>query len=136
MLATLLALEVGFSAVVLLACALYWVAAAIFYRPLDRSTGLTQPYTTLLALLAWAAALMAAFLLRARFPLLLFVVLFYLVAHSMESGLLPLEMIYEHRNYLPGVAICVAVAASFWKVGRVFDRLNFGEAEMAERALL
>lgn len=100
------------------------------------STGLTQPYTTILALLAWAAALIAAFLLRRRFPLLLFAVFFYLVAHSMESGILPLEMIYEHRNYLPSVAICVAVAATFWKISLFCNRLNFGAMAGSYLAIL
>ncbi len=52
-----------------------------------------------------------AFLLRRRYPLLLLAVLFFLVGHSMESTLIPLEMVYEHRNYLPGMLVCLALAA-------------------------
>ena len=43
-------------------------------------------------------------------PLLIFAVLFFLVAHAMESTILPLEMVWEHRNYLPSVALCLLVA--------------------------
>ncbi|RLQ23745.1 hypothetical protein DWB85_00910 [Seongchinamella sediminis] len=74
------------------------------------STGLLAPLTTLFSLLAWAALIVAAWLLRIKAPLLLFAVLFYLVGHSMESSLWPLEMVYEHRNYLPSVGIFIAVA--------------------------
>ncbi len=36
--------------------------------------------------------------------------LFFLVGHSMESSLYPLEMVYEHRNYLPGCMVVLAIA--------------------------
>jgi hypothetical protein len=76
------------------------------------STGIFAPWTTLLALLAWAVTLVAAVALRRRFPLLLLAVLFFLVGHSMESSVWPLEMVYEHRNYLPGTMVCLVLAAA------------------------
>lgn len=75
------------------------------------STGLLAPFTTLLALLGWVLLLVAAFLLRCRYPLLLLAALFFLVGHSMESSLIPLEMVYEHRNYLPSTLVCLVMAA-------------------------
>ena len=74
------------------------------------STGLLAPWTTGLALAAWGLAGALAVVFRKRFPLLLLALLFYLVGHSMESTLLPLEMVYEHRNYLPGMLICLLLA--------------------------
>jgi hypothetical protein len=75
------------------------------------SRGLLQPLSTLLALLGWIAALLAAIILRRRFPLVLFALLFYLVGHSLESGVWPLEMVYEHRNYVPSIGPCMLLAA-------------------------
>jgi protein O-mannosyl-transferase len=77
------------------------------HYPLSR--GLLEPITTLLAVAAWAFALSAAFLLRHKYPVALFAVLFYLIAHSMESSFLALEMVYEHRNYLPSIGIIMAL---------------------------
>ena len=74
------------------------------------STGLLTPWTTMIALCAWALVLVLALVFRKRFPLLLLAVLFFLVGHSMESTLLPLEMVYEHRNYLPGMLVCLLLA--------------------------
>ena len=74
------------------------------------STGLFSPFTTVLALGAWLLVLVVAFLLRRRFPLLLLALLFFLVGQSMESSVIPLEMVYEHRNYLPDVLLCLALA--------------------------
>jgi protein O-mannosyl-transferase len=74
------------------------------------SVGLFKPWTTLLAILAWCCATLTALVYRKRFPVLLFAVLFYLVAHSMESGFWPLLMVFEHRSYLPSVAVSLLVA--------------------------
>ena len=74
------------------------------------STGLQSPVTTVLALTGWLSLLLGALFLRNRFPLLLLATLFFLIGHSMESSVLPLEMVYEHRNYLPGILLCLALA--------------------------
>jgi hypothetical protein len=74
------------------------------------SRGLFQPITTLFALLAWLLILVAAFVMRRRFPLFIFGLLFFLVAHVMESSVLALEMVYEHRNYLPSIGVCLFLA--------------------------
>lgn len=65
------------------------------------STGLFSPWTTLPALLALLAASVAAIALCKRAPHIAAGWFFFLVAHSVESSFLPLEMYYEHRNYLP-----------------------------------
>ena len=77
--------------------------------PVSRS--FTQPFGTLLAVLAWCAALLGAVLLRQRYPLVLFALLFYLVGHSVESSVWPLEMVYEHRNYAPSIGVCLLFAS-------------------------
>lgn len=74
------------------------------------STGLFSPLNTALALAGWLLLLALSFMLRRRYPLLLLALLFFLVGHSMESTVLPLEMVYEHRNYLPSMMVCLALA--------------------------
>jgi len=69
-----------------------------------------SPVTTLLSALAWLALLALSWLLRERLPLLGFAVLFYLVGHALESSVWPLEMVYEHRNYLPSVGVFLLLA--------------------------
>ncbi|MFT4822383.1 MAG: hypothetical protein ACI9J0_000292 [Cryomorphaceae bacterium] len=90
--------------------------------PLSR--GLLDPVTTLLSLAAWLIVLSAGYFYRQRFPLIIFALLFYLVGHSMESGVLALEMVYEHRNYLPIVGFCTLAGAGI--VG-VASRFNFNQ---------
>jgi tetratricopeptide (TPR) repeat protein len=55
-------------------------------------------------------AVIGALAVRKRLPLLSFAVLFFLVGHSMESSVIGLELIYEHRNYLPVLAPLFAIA--------------------------
>jgi hypothetical protein len=56
---------------------------------------------TLIALFAHTVLIASAVALRQRWPLLLFAVAWFYVGHSAESTILPLEIKYEHRNYLP-----------------------------------
>jgi len=76
------------------------------------SNGFFVPYTTMLSLTAWGLLFAVSIVFRRRCPILLLAVLFFLVGHGMESTVLPLEMVYEHRNYLPGMLICLALASA------------------------
>ena len=40
-----------------------------------------------------------------------FGILFFLINHIVESSILPLELIFEHRNYLPSMFLFLPVAA-------------------------
>lgn len=53
-----------------------------------------------LALLAWVAAALAAWALRRKTPWPLFALLWFAVGHVVESSVVPLELYFEHRNYL------------------------------------
>lgn len=75
------------------------------------SRSLHDPATTLPALLLVLGALLLAVLARRRWPLAAFAILFFLAAHALESTVFPLEMYFEHRNYVPlfGPAFAVAM---------------------------
>lgn len=77
------------------------------------SRGLLDPASTLPAIAFVLFALLSAFALRKRLPLLSFGVLWFLAGHAMESTVVGLEIYFEHRNYLPlfGIAFAVSSAA-------------------------
>lgn len=52
---------------------------------------------------------MLAWKTRHRAPLFAFGVFFFFIAHSLESTILPLELVFEHRNYLPSIGVFVAI---------------------------
>ncbi|MBF6025864.1 tetratricopeptide repeat protein [Lysobacter niastensis] len=65
------------------------------------SRGWLEPWTTLPAMLGLLACGTGAVMLRRRFPILSLAVLFFLTSHLLESTTIPLELYFEHRNYLP-----------------------------------
>ncbi|QWF16040.1 hypothetical protein [Lysobacter capsici] len=73
------------------------------------STGLFSPATTAMSILALALISFAAIKLRKRAPTFFAGWFFFLAAHSVESGILPLELYFEHRNYLPGIGLILAL---------------------------
>ncbi len=84
---------------------------ALHHDDIAISRGLFAPITTLLAMLGWIVAIGAAIILRRRQPLLSFAIAWFLVAHLLESTILPLEIAYEHRNYLASLGILMWLAS-------------------------
>ncbi|MDZ4379188.1 MAG: hypothetical protein U0973_13680 [Xanthomonadaceae bacterium] len=86
----------------------------IYHDDFVVSHGLLQPWTTLPAVLGIVAALGLALFGRRRFPLVAFAVLWFTAGHLIESTVIPLELYFEHRNYLamlgPLLALCVWLA--------------------------
>ncbi len=77
------------------------------------STSLWQPWTTLPAVLGLGLLAVAAWLARHQQPLWALAIAFFLLGHSMESSIIALELMHEHRNYLPSIGLAVALAALF-----------------------
>jgi Flp pilus assembly protein TadD len=74
------------------------------------STSFFNPWTTLPAILIVAALIGVAFWRIKKNPILSFAILFYFGNHVIESSILPLEMVFEHRNYLPTLFLFVPIA--------------------------
>ena len=77
----------------------------------------SSPYTVI-AIAGGLLALAGAVRWRRSMPFLSFAVLWFLAGHLLESTALPLELYFEHRNYLPllGPALAMARAArALWE---------------------
>jgi hypothetical protein len=69
-----------------------------------------RPWSTLAALLLWALAIGVALWRLARGRSVLgYGLLFFLLAHAVESTVIPLEIYFEHRNYLPAFGLYFAL---------------------------
>ena len=72
----------------------------LFENPLvDPWVALSLVGHCVLLLMAWRA--------REKYRLFTFGVLFYYAGHLLESTVWPLELLYEHRNYLPMVGFSI-----------------------------
>lgn len=56
---------------------------------------------TLLNFLSWPVLIALAIYRRRRNPLFAFAILWFVAGHLIESTVIPLELYFEHRNYLP-----------------------------------
>lgn len=93
---------------------LLWVphttSFGIFNDAVGASTGWLQPWSTLPCAIFILGLVAFGFWARRRFPVLAFAILFYFAGQVLESSFIPLDLAFEHRNYLPA-------AFMFWPVG-------------------
>jgi tetratricopeptide (TPR) repeat protein len=74
------------------------------------SYGLFEPLTTILAILFIVFLLGVTIFQSKRWPLPSYCILFFFLNHLIESSVFPLELVFEHRNYIPSMLLFVPVA--------------------------
>lgn len=88
---------------------LLWLPRAfspgLFNDNVSASSGLFSPPETLICVLAIVFLAAGAWRFRGRRPVLAGAILFFLAGHLLESTVIPLELYFEHRNYLPAVLL-------------------------------
>lgn len=84
--------------------------SGLFNDQYTASTSWLQPATTLPAMLAVLGLIGLAWWQRRRHSALALAVLFYFAGQLLESTSIPLELYFEHRNYLPALLM-------FWPLG-------------------
>ncbi len=85
--------------------------SGIYHDDFPIYSSLLDPFSTLLIALSFITLLGLALWKRAQYPLFSFAVLWYFAGHLMESTVLPLELYFEHRNYLPMLGPALALTA-------------------------
>lgn len=88
----------------------------IFHDDFPISTSFFQSFWTVVSVGAICALGLVGALAVRRAPALAIGILWFFVGHSMESSFLALEMVHEHRNYLPIVGPIFAASYYFWHV--------------------
>lgn len=92
----------------------------VFVDNFGKSTSLLSPTSTVLSILGLLTVSGFAIAVRRRAPAVFAGWFFFLVAHSIESSFLPLELYFDHRNYLPSFGILLALAGLFhWSCNRL-----------------
>jgi hypothetical protein len=99
-----------------------WPAWLSFYHDdFVASAGLVSPWTTLPSIILIAMATWLAWALRRVAPLLGMGIAWFLACQTLTATVLPLELIYEHRNYFASAGIMLVVVGLFrgeWGVPR------------------
>ncbi|OOG48388.1 pilus assembly protein PilF [Polaromonas sp. A23] len=90
-------------------------ALGLYHDDFVVSRGLFSPWTTLPALLGLVGLILLAWRTRRSAPLVAFGVSWFLIGHALESTALPLELVHEHRNYLPVFGLLLAAGWLFMR---------------------
>jgi hypothetical protein len=83
---------------------------SLYHDDYPVSRGLFSPHGTLLALLLLAALLGLMVWLRRRRPLVALGLAWFFAAHLLTATVLPLELMFEHRNYFASLGLMLAIA--------------------------
>lgn len=86
-------------------------AFGLYHDDLVLSRSLWDPPVTALALLSLSAIFLLSLIFIRKFPLFVFGVLWFMAGHLLESSVFPLELMHEHRNYLPSFGLFLATAS-------------------------
>jgi tetratricopeptide (TPR) repeat protein len=74
------------------------------------STSAFHPWSTLPSILVVVLLVALAIKKQRSWPYLSFGVLFFFLNHLIESSIIPLELVFEHRNYIPSMFLFVPAA--------------------------
>lgn len=103
---------------------IHWMG--LYHDDIPYSTGFITPWTTLPALLGLAGLLALAWVMRKARPGISFAITWLLAGHVLESTVLALEMVFEHRQYLPMYGLFVGLAAASAGPIQRYPKLGLG----------
>jgi hypothetical protein len=86
-------------------------ALTFYHDDIAVSHGLFAPPTTALAILVLLALLGVALWQRKTRPLFCLGILWFFAGHSMTATIIPLELVFEHRNYFPSTGLLLAATS-------------------------
>jgi hypothetical protein len=82
---------------------------SLYHDNITVSRGLLTPITTLASIVGLAIAATAIPLLRSRSPLVALGIAWFLAAHLLTATVIPLELVFEHRNYFASIGLYLLV---------------------------
>jgi hypothetical protein len=82
---------------------------SFYHDDFQISQSLLSPWTTLPSILVIVALVASAIALRRKAPLVGLGIALYLACHTLTGTVLPLELIYEHRNYFASIGLLISL---------------------------
>lgn len=97
----------------------------------ELSTSLINPPTTLLSMMLIAALIGGSICFRKKSPVITFGILWYFINIALESTVIPLELVFEHRLYIPSFGILLSCCMILVFLLRSFLK-NLNEVEFVK----
>lgn len=82
---------------------------SLYLDDFSLSTSLFSPISTILSITLLLTLLVIGYLVRTKYILVSFGIFWFFSGHLLESTIIPLELAFEHRNYLPSFGIYIAL---------------------------
>ncbi|MDD3576851.1 MAG: hypothetical protein PHT38_08185 [Halothiobacillus sp.] len=109
---------------------------SLFHDDILISKGWFAPWTTAASWIAIFALLTLAIVVRKTAPLFALGILWFFAGHALVSTYIPLELVYEHRNYLPSFGIYLAVFSVLFSGRLCGNRLSTNSKSNSCKVLL
>jgi hypothetical protein len=93
------------------------VDGGVFHDDYPVALGLMTPWYVIPSISLWVMIAVGGWTLRRRAPAAALAILFFLGGHLLESTSIPLELYFEHRNYLPSLPM-------FWPLALLVARMR------------
>ncbi|UCF56176.1 MAG: tetratricopeptide repeat protein, partial [Deltaproteobacteria bacterium] len=90
------------------------------HHDISPSHSLIDPPTTLLAIFVILFILGMSVAKAKKWPLISYCIIFYFLNHLVESSIFPLELFFEHRNYLPSMLFFVPISILIFRIVQTF----------------
>jgi hypothetical protein len=84
-------------------------ALSFYHDDFVVSQGWVSPWSTLTSALALAGLISVAWFTRRRLPTVTLGIGFFISCHLLTATILPLELVYEHRNYFASLGVLLAI---------------------------
>ena len=83
---------------------------SMWHDDIEISKGIFKPITTVVSMLIVLGLLVFAMSISSRNRIISVSILWFFLGHSLESTIIPLEMIHEHRNYFPSFGAALLIS--------------------------
>jgi len=82
---------------------------SFYHDDFVQSTGWLTPWTTTASIIGLTTLAVFAWILRRSLPLFSLGIALFFACHTLTATVLPLELVYEHRNYFASIGVVLAV---------------------------
>ncbi len=108
---------------------IYYISLLLYPAPnrlsvvhtIQVSNSLFDPLSTLISIVVILGSVLFLLFKSKTYPLLAFCFLFFFVNHLIEGSVFPLDLIYEHRNYLPSMLFFVPIAVGLFRLLAIYN---------------
>ena len=99
---------------------------SLYHDDYQPSRSLLQPPSTLFAMIALPVLIALGWLARVRRPLLSLGLFWFFAAQLLTATFIPLELVFEHRNYFASLGVCLVIAdlLLIWPLRRSYRQLG------------